>query len=89
MGIDMGVIFAYIIGIALIVIIAKFLLIPLKIVVKLLFNAIMGAIAIVIVNFLGGYIGISPIGINFLTALIVGFLGVPGVILILILQYIL
>lgn len=78
----MSTVLAYMFGIILLLLVAKFLLIPIKITIKLLFNAIIGAIALILINFFGGYIGIPGIGVNMVTALIVGFLGVPGVIII-------
>ncbi|MBE5812373.1 MAG: pro-sigmaK processing inhibitor BofA [Clostridiales bacterium] len=86
MGIE--VIFAYIFGIIMLFLVAKLLLIPVKIVWKLAINAIIGGITLLLINFLGGFFGLY-IPINIITALITGILGVPGVVMILILQYIL
>ena len=86
MGIE--VIFAYIFGIIMLFLVAKLLLIPIKIVWKLAVNAVIGGITLLLINFIGGFFGLY-IQINIITALIVGILGVPGVIMILILQYIL
>jgi len=82
------VIFAYIFGIIMLFLVAKLLLIPVKIVWKLAINAIIGGITLLLINFLGGFFGLY-IPINIITALITGILGVPGVVMILILQYIL
>ena len=57
----------------------------LKIFWKLFVNALIGAAILLIINFFGAVIGIS-ISISFLSALIVGILGVPGVIILLLLQ---
>ena len=86
MGID--VIFAYIFGIVVLFLIAKLLLLPIKIIWKLFVNALIGGIALIILNFIGGYFGLH-IDINIITALVTGILGAPGVVMILILQYIL
>ena len=86
MGID--VIFAYIFGIMMLFLVAKLLLIPLKIVWRLGINAIVGGLALLIINFIGGFFGLK-IDINIITALVTGILGAPGVVMILILQYIL
>ena len=86
MGIE--VIFAYIIGIIMLFLLAKLLLIPLKIAWKLGINAVVGGIALLIINFIGGFFGLR-IDINIITALVTGILGAPGVVMILILQYIL
>ncbi|TAH59535.1 MAG: pro-sigmaK processing inhibitor BofA, partial [Gottschalkiaceae bacterium] len=64
------------------------LIIPIKYLLKLIINGITGGILLLLVNLLGGFVGIS-VAINPVTALIAGFLGVPGVILLIVLQYIL
>ncbi|MFZ5974904.1 MAG: pro-sigmaK processing inhibitor BofA family protein, partial [Bacillota bacterium] len=59
-----------------------------KVLMKFLLNGVIGGLMLWILNLVGGYIGISVV-INPVTALIAGFLGVPGVVLILLLQVIL
>lgn len=59
---------------------------PLKIVAKFFINMFLGFITLIIINFLGGFIGIG-IGINWINAAIVGIFGVPGVALLLLLQW--
>lgn len=86
MGVD--IIFAYVFGIIMLFIFAKLLLVPLKIVWKLVVNALIGGITLIIINFIGGFFGFS-IDINIITALVTGILGAPGVVIILLLQYIL
>lgn len=51
---------------------------PLKVLGKLIVNAIMGAIVLVLVNLIGGFFGFT-LPITAFTSLIVGLLGVPGV----------
>jgi inhibitor of the pro-sigma K processing machinery len=58
---------------------------PIKMLVKLLINGVLGAILLVLVNFVGSGFGIS-LGINAFTALIAGFFGVPGVIFLIVLK---
>ena len=50
---------------------------PLKVLGKLIVNAIMGAIVLVLVNLIGGFFGFT-LPITAFTSLIVGLLGVPG-----------
>lgn len=52
---------------------------PLKILFKLIANAVLGVLLLILVNFIGQYFNFS-IGINAITAIIAGFFGVPGVI---------
>lgn len=74
----MDVILGYAIGIIAIYLVAKLLSVPIRIIAKLIFNGIAGGITLFIVNLIGGSFGIS-VGINAISALIVGFLGLPGV----------
>lgn len=83
---DINIFFAVLLGAFLIWIIGKVLLKPIKLVVKLLYNSIIGLVLLLVLNFVGGYIGIT-IAINLVTVLVAGFLGVPGIILLMILQY--
>lgn len=87
MPIDYGVILAYIIGIILLFILGRLLVVPLKIVVKLVVNALLGAVAILLVNWIGGFFGFH-IAFNIYTAFIVGTLGIPGLVLLVILKLI-
>jgi len=75
---DWNVIIAFTFGILLIYLIGRVFLMPIKLILKLLFNAIVGGIMLLIVNYIGGYFSFS-IAINPITALIAGFLGLPGV----------
>jgi inhibitor of the pro-sigma K processing machinery len=76
-------IIGYVIGFFLLLIFAKLIFKSVKIVWKFLLNAIIGGIAIWAINLFG--VGIH---INWITALLVGFLGIPGVVVVLILQYV-
>jgi len=73
------------VGIAALILICKLLAWPLKILWKLVINAVIGAVALLLINFVGGIFGLS-IPITALSALVVGVLGVPGVIILIILQ---
>ncbi len=88
MQIDFAAVLAYAFGLLLLYIVGRILIMPLKIVLKLMYNALIGGVVLLLLNFLGGYIGLH-IALNPITALVVGFLGVPGVVMLLVLQYIL
>ena len=76
-----------IIIIAILVIIVLFILkTPVKLLLKLILNTVIGFAALFLINYLGGLIGIS-IAVNWINAVIIGVLGVPGVALILLLQW--
>lgn len=74
----------YVVAVLILFIVLKILALPMKIIMKFIINAIVGGAVILVLNFFG--IGIV---LTWLTAAIVGFLGVPGVIIVLIMQFIL
>lgn len=81
-------IIAYVVGLILIYVCCWIFIRPLKWLFKLLFNGVLGGLILVAINFIGSFAGLH-ITINPLSALITGLLGVPGVVLIVILQFIL
>lgn len=83
--INYEVILAYIVGIILLFILGRLLIVPLKEVFKLLLNTFAGAIAILCANLIGSLLGFH-IALNIYSAFIVGFLGIPGFILLIILR---
>jgi inhibitor of the pro-sigma K processing machinery len=69
---------AYALGIVLILLLGFFLVIPLKIVFRLVYNGLIGGIVLWLVNLVGVSFGfVLPITVW--TALLVGFFGLPGV----------
>lgn len=66
----------------------KLLSTPLRWIFKLLLNAVMGFVMLFVVNFFGGFLGIE-LGMNLINALVAGFLGVPGIILLIALKFLL
>ncbi len=76
---------AFATGIFLLWLICKILAVPLKIVWKLLVNAIIGALVLLIFNFFGGLINFA-IPITPVSALVAGILGIPGVIILAVIQ---
>ncbi len=65
----------------------RIFILPLKSIFKLILNSVLGGILIYMINLIGGAWGFS-IGINFFTSIFVGILGIPGAILLIILQLI-
>jgi len=61
---------------------------PLGCLLRLFANTIGGFLALFILNFFGGFIGVS-LGINLFNAVVVGIFGLPGVGFLLILQWLL
>ncbi len=70
-----------------VIIVAKFLSWPLRSIIKLIINIAIGLLLILLVNIFGVNIGLH-IPFNIVTAIIAGILGVPGVICLIILNYI-
>ena len=75
----------YILGVLIVLVLAGICLKPTRYIMKLLVNSFLGAILIVLINFAGQLADIH-IGVNPFTAVMVGALGLPGVVGILILQ---
>ncbi|MBO5453646.1 MAG: pro-sigmaK processing inhibitor BofA family protein [Clostridia bacterium] len=76
---------AYSIGLILLFLVLRVFYTPLKVVFKLCVNTLAGGFILILINFIGKFVGIN-IGMNVLTSLVVGILGIPGVSLMLILQ---
>ena len=84
MGLDLSVFLTYAGAIILLFIFGNLFLWPLKIILKLAVNSLIGGAAILLINIIGAEIGII-IPLNMLNALIVGVLGLPGAILLIVL----
>lgn len=84
--IDIFTILAVFLAIGAIYIIGMILVLPIKIIIKFIINGLIGAVLLFILNIFGSLIGIT-VAINPITALVAGFLGIPGVLLLLFLQY--
>lgn len=61
---------------------------PIAWIFKLLIHAVMGYVFLFIFNFVGAWVDIS-LGMNTINAVITGVLGIPGVILLLLIKYLL
>lgn len=85
---DFTMILPILIGVAVLFIVLKLLALPMKIIIKLVINGLVGGLVIFIVNLIGANFGFM-IDLTWITALIVGFLGVPGVVIVAILQFVL
>ena len=77
------IIIAYAVGILLILLLGRILVIPLKIVLKLVYNGLIGGLVLWLVNLIGSPMGFS-LPITVWTALLVGLLGLPGVALLIV-----
>lgn len=82
---DFNSIIVYLGCIIFLFLIGKFFIIPLKIIMKIIGNSILGGILIYVVNLIGGMFNFH-IGLNVVTAIVTGILGIPGVILLILLK---
>ena len=75
----------YVLGLLILFVVTKIFFRPIKFILRLIANSILGVVLLYLINLahpiLNIYIGINPI-----TALVTGLLGIPGVCLLLILQ---
>ncbi|HNX92257.1 MAG TPA: pro-sigmaK processing inhibitor BofA family protein [Syntrophomonas sp.] len=69
----------------IIFIIAKLIMKPIKLVWKLVINSIIGLVLLMLANYVGAYFDFS-LPLNVLTVLIAGFLGIPGILLLICFQ---
>lgn len=69
-------------------IVGKIFLYPIKKILKLVFNTLIGGCLIYLINLIGASFGFH-MGLNMVTSLVVGVLGIPGAILLIILELIL
>lgn len=79
------IVFALVVGFSLIGLLFKILKGPMKLALKLFIHALFGFVFLFIFNFLGAWVDLN-IPLNWINAMITGVLGVPGVVLLLILQ---
>jgi inhibitor of the pro-sigma K processing machinery len=84
---DFTMILPILIGVGILFVVLKLLALPMKLIIKLVINGIVGGILIFVVNLIGANFGFM-IDLNWITALIVGILGVPGVVIVAILQFV-
>lgn len=77
---EISLIIAYAAGLFAVYFIGKLFLMPVKLIWKLIYNGIIGGAMLWIVNLIGSGFHFE-LGINFVSALVAGFLGIPGVIL--------
>ena len=70
-------IITYLACICFIFIFGRIFIVPIKKILKLVLNSILGGVVIFIINVIGANFGFH-IGLNFLTSILIGLLGLPG-----------
>lgn len=72
-------IITYLACICFIFIFGRIFIVPLTKILKLILNSILGGVVIYFINLIGGSFGFH-IGLNFFTSILIGILGLPGVV---------
>ena len=88
MHIPWELIASFALGLALICLTGYLLLVPMKFLWRLLAGGVLGALTLMLVNLVGGLFGFS-VAVTPFTAMAVGFLGLPGAVLVILLQILL
>ena len=88
MNLDFNNIIAFTACIFFLFIYGKIFIVPIKTILKLVLNSFLGAFLIYIINLIGAMWGFH-IGINIITSIFVGMLGIPGAIVIVIIKFLL
>ncbi len=76
---------SFAVGLTLICLTGYLLLVPMKFLWRLMAGGVLGALALMMVNLVGSLFSFS-VSVNPFTAMAVGFLGLPGALLIILLQ---
>ena len=64
----------------------KLFSLPIRLIFRFLLNTAAGFILLLLFNYIGMYLGLT-LGINILNALVIGILGLPGLVLLLVLKW--
>ncbi len=88
LGIDFSIVLFFGLGLVLLYLTGWLLLAPLRFIMKFIVSGLLGALFLVIINLIGGIFNVT-IAINPLSALIAGYFGLPGIILLFVLKLIL
>lgn len=77
---------AAIAGIILLIAVVRVFIAPIRIILKLVFNTLLGFAGLIALDLFGAYIGIT-LGVNIINAAVVGVFGLPGLALLLLLKW--
>lgn len=82
---DTKVILSFVACVAILLVFGRSFLMPMKKILKLVGNSVLGALLIFIINLVGTSFDFH-VGLNIINSIIVGLLGIPGAILLIILK---
>lgn len=80
-----GTVVGYLLGVLIAFCVAKILLKPIKFIIRIIINSILGVCFLALLNYFSPFLHIY-IGINAVSALVLGVLGVPGLCLLMLLK---
>lgn len=80
MGTELGVFLTFGGALIIIFLLGKALLFPIKVILRILANSILGGVLLIVIDLIGAGFGLM-IPVNPINALVVGILGIPGVIM--------
>lgn len=63
----------------------RIFIVPIKKILKIVLNSILGGVIIYLINLIGGTFGFH-IGLNFFTSILIGLLGLPGAVCLIIVK---
>ena len=78
-------IIAFLACICFIFIFGRIIIVPIKKILKIIFNSVLGGITIFLINLIGTNFGFH-IGLNFFTSILLGILGMPGAVCLIIIK---
>ncbi len=78
-------IITYLACICFIFLFGKIFIVPIKKVLKLILNSILGGVVIFLINLIGANFGFH-IGLNIFTSIVIGLLGLPGAVCLIIIK---
>ena len=78
-------IITYLACICFLFIFGRIFIVPIKKILKLIINSILGGLTIFLINLVGGIWGFH-IGLNIFTSIVVGLLGIPGTVALIIVK---
>lgn len=78
-------IMASVFGIIVIYVVCLFFIKPIKFVFRIALNVAFGGVMLWCINFVGGILGVK-LGLNLFNAIVAGYMGVPGVVLLFIIK---
>ena len=82
---DINVVLAAFFGVFVLYFVGKMLAGPARVILRVMLTATVGAVGLLVFNFVAGFFNLG-IGINAVSALVVGYMGLPGLVMLVLLQ---